>query len=208
MLYLSFASPLCLFLFSQWKPVYIERALLPSGAIFCIWLAWVVTRTNLAKIVQYSLLGLLALASVLGIYEHVMYHDFPYGPFKQLDASLRERMQPQDVVIHSNKLSMLPAVLFDRTLPQVFIGDPHGSSTDTLAPATQQVLKIHAETGIQSATQNSRRVWYVIYQRSIDEYKTAGHSTHPDLEYLNSQYHLEFEESWDELRVFLYTKRQ
>lgn len=37
--YLSFAPPLLLFLVSQWVPVYIERALLPSGVVFCIWLA-------------------------------------------------------------------------------------------------------------------------------------------------------------------------
>src|ERR1051325_5374753 len=88
MLYLSFAAPVILFLFSQWRHVYIERALLPSGAIFCIWLAWVITKTNLAKVVQFSLLGLLAISSMVGIYEHVTYRDFPYGPFKQLDESL------------------------------------------------------------------------------------------------------------------------
>src|ERR1043165_6318946 len=69
MLYLSFGPPLLLFLFSQWKAVYIERALLPSGAIFCIWLAWTITKTNLANVAKSSLLGLLAICSATGIYE-------------------------------------------------------------------------------------------------------------------------------------------
>src|ERR1041385_1248164 len=77
MLYLSFVPPLLLFLFSQWRPVFIERALLPSGAIFCIWLAWAITKTNLTRAAQYSLFGLLAIVSVLGIYEHITYRDFP-----------------------------------------------------------------------------------------------------------------------------------
>lgn len=207
LLYLSFAPSLLLFLFSQWRAIYVERALLPSGAIFCIWLAWVITKTNLAAIARYSLLGLLGISFVLGIYQHVAYQGFPYGPFKELDISLRQRIASQDVIVHSNKLSMLPAMLFDHNLPQSFIGDPPGSATDTLAPATQQVLHIAAEENIQSATRDANRVWYIIYQRAIDEYKSGGHPTHPDIQYLDSRYTLEREENWGDLRVFLYTKK-
>lgn len=206
LLYLSFAPPLFLFLFSQWRAVYIERALLPSGAVFCIWLAWVITNTNLSRIAQYSLLGLLGISSIIGIYEHLTYRYFPYGPFKQLDASLRQRVEAQDVIIHSNKLSMLPALLFDRNLSQSFVGDPPGSSTDTLAPATQEVLKIRAEKDIQSATKGAQRVWYIIYQRAIDEYTGRGYTSHPDIEYLDSHLKLESKEQWDGLQVLLYTK--
>jgi hypothetical protein len=205
--YLAFAPPILLFLFSQWRPVYIERALLPSGAIFCIWLAWVVSKTNLPKAAQYTLLGLLSISSILGIYEHLTYHDFPYGPFKQLDTSLKERMAPQDVILHSNKLSVLPAILFDRQLPQSFIGDPPGSRSDSLAAATQQVLGIKAEPNIQSATRDAERVWYIIYQRSIEESQAGEHATHPDIEFLNSNFYLKSEETWDGLRVLLYTKK-
>ena len=206
-LYLSFAPPLFLFLFSQYRPVYIERALLPSGAIFCIWVAWTVNKTNLSNVVRYALFGLLAISSALGIYQHLTYHDFPYAPFKELDMSLRQRMEPQDVIIHSNKLSMIPAMLFDRGLSQSFIGDQPGSSTDTLAPATQQVLNIKAEENIQSAARNAERVWYIIYQRSIVEYQAGGYPTHPDIQYLDSQYRLKSEEHWDGLQVLLYTKK-
>jgi hypothetical protein len=204
--YLSFAPALFLFLFSQWKPVYIERALLPSGAIFCIWLAWVVTRTNLSTILRYSLLGCLGLAAAFGIYQHIRYQDFPYGPFQALVLSLREEIEAQDAIVHSNKLSMLPAVFFDRDLPQSFVGDPAGSPTDTLAPATQEVLQIRAEKSIQSATQNANRVWYIIYKRSIEEYRAAGYETHPDIQYLASDFALQSQERWDGLEVYLYAR--
>ena len=205
--YLAFAPPILLFLFSQWRPVYIERALLPSGAIFCAWLAWVITKTNLPNSARYALLGLLSLASVLGIYQHVLYNGFPYGPFRQLDLSLRQRLKHQDMILHSNKLSVLPAILFDRKLPQSFIGDPPGSRTDTLASATQHVLGIKSESDIQSATDKAGRVWFVIYQRSIEEDQAGEPATHPDIEYLNSNFNLESEETWDGLRVLLYTKK-
>lgn len=100
---------------------------------------------------------------------------------------------------------MLPAMLFDQDLPQSFIGDPPGSGADTLALATQKVLGISAEQNIQSATQNADRVWYIIYQRAIEEQKAGERSTHPDIEYLNSKYHLKSEESWNGLQVLLYT---
>jgi uncharacterized membrane protein len=206
LLYLSFAPPLLLFLFSQWRSVYIERALLPSGAIFCIWLGWVLNRTNLSKVAQFSLLGLLGISSVIGIYQHVTYQDFPYGPFKELDRFLRQRMDSEDIIIHSNKLTMLPAMLFDRDLPQSFIGDFPGSPADTLAPATQDVLNIQAEKDIQTATESANRIWYIIYQRVIDEFNDGGSSTYPDIQYLNSRYRLESEETWDGLRLLLYTK--
>jgi 4-amino-4-deoxy-L-arabinose transferase-like glycosyltransferase len=206
LLYLSFAPPLFLFLFSQWRPVYIERALLPSGAIFCIWLAWVINNTDLAKPIQYLLLAMLGASSLFGIYEHVTYYDFPYGPFQTLDTALRARLQPGDVVIHSNKLTMLPAMLFDRGLPQQFVGDVPGSSGDTLAPATQQVLGIKAQMNIESATKDAQRVWYVIYRRAIDEYGDRK-VTYPDFDYLSSQFNLQSTETWDGLQVFLYVKK-
>lgn len=204
--YLAFAPALLLFIFSQWRPVYIERALLTSGAIFCIWLAWVIRKTNLPDMAQYALLCVLGILSLVGMYQHLAYRDFPYGPFQDMDRSLRERMQPQDVIVHSNKLSALPAILFDRALPQSFIGDPPGSRSDTLAPATQEVLGIRAKQDIQLATRNAQRVWYIIYQRSLHEYQESGQYTHPDLAYLASQFHLQSEERWDGLQLFLYTR--
>ncbi len=205
LLYLSFGPPLLLFLFSQWQPVYIERALLPSGIIFCIWLAWVIRNTNMRKAVQYTVIGLLAISSIVGIYQHLTYRDFPYGPFQALGQSLRERFDTQSVIVHSNKLSMLPAMLFDRDLAQSFIGDEPGSPADTLAVATQEVLNIKAEDNIKSATIGAKRVWYIIYAHSIAEYKAGEQRTHPDLEYLDANYSLQFVENWDGLQLFLYS---
>jgi hypothetical protein len=206
-LYLTFAPPLLLFLFSQWKPVFIERALLPSGAFFCIWLAWTIHNTGLTKAGRGLISIALAILFSSGIYQHLTYRDFPYAPFKELTHSLRNSLQDGDRIIHSNKLSMVPLLYFGRDLPQTFIADPPGSPTDTLAPATQEVLQIEAEPDIQSATNDAQRVWYVIYKRSIDEYVHAGKSTHPDFEYLNSNFDLQSQETWDGLQIYLFTKK-
>jgi hypothetical protein len=101
---------------------------------------------------------------------------------------------------------MLPAMLYDRDLPQSFIGDLPGSPADTLAPATQEVLNIKAERDIQTATESANRIWYIIYQRVIDEANYGASSIYPDIQYLNSRYSLKTEETWDGLRLLLYTK--
>jgi len=201
-LYLTFAPPILLFLFSQWRPVYVERALVASGAIFMLWLAWVLTRTKLPRSAVGLLSFLLAVASMMGIYTHLTYKDFPYGPFNELDTYLQTRLMPGDLIVHSNKLSMLPAIYFDRSLPQAFIGDAPGSPEDTLAPATQEVLGVSGQPNIQSAAGKARRVWYIIYQHSINEYQSSGLATTPDLLFLNSHYSLAYKEEWDGLDVY------
>ncbi len=205
-LYLTFLPPLLLFVFSQWIPVYIERALLPSAVFFCIWLAWTIHNTNLPQTGRVLMLALLTLVFIAGLNQHVTFRGFPYGPFDGLTSYLRTKAQPGDLILHSNKLSMLPAMYFDRTLPQTYIGDPPGGATDTLAPATQQALQIEAKTDIKSAVSDVNRVWYIIYQQSIDEFVQAGKSTHPDIEYLNSEYKLVSQETWDSLLLFHYIK--
>jgi uncharacterized membrane protein len=205
--YLSFAPPLLLFLFSQWKPIYIERALVPSGAVLMLWLAWILTQTKLPHVIQGFVFVLLAIASVMGIYEHAAYKDFPYAPFQALDTSLQSRIQSGDLIVHSNKLSLLPAIYFDRSLPQVYIADAPGSPEDTLAAATQEVLGVSAKPNIEAAVGDAPRVWYVIYQTSIHEFQSTGYTTPLDLEFLNSHYAFETKEVWDGLDVYLFARQ-
>jgi hypothetical protein len=206
--HLSFVPPLLLFLFSQWRPVYVERALLPSGGIFCIWLAWVLTCTTVPPIIRNLLLASLFVTSTMGIYAHLTYKEFPYGSFQALDGSLQERLGPHDLIVHSNKLTFLPSLLYNRHLPQTFIADPPGSNIDTLSPATQKTLGIEAQANIQSATKGVERVWYIIYQQSIDEFVARGKDTYPDLDYLTSNYTLASQETWDSIQVYLFTSEQ
>lgn len=204
MLYLAFCPALLLFLFSQWRPVYIERALLPSGVIFCIWLAWSLT-VNSSRPAQYILLLLLATNASLGLYQHLTYTGFPYAPYQEMDHGLRKNLNPGDVIVHSNKLSLLPAIYFDPELPQSYIIDTPGSSTDTLLPATQEVLGLDAQSNLENATRDAERVWFVIFQESIEEFTAAGASTHPHLAWLNDHYKLDLVEQWGSLLVYLYS---
>jgi hypothetical protein len=94
---------------------------------------------------------------------------------------------------------------FDSTLPQGFMIDPPNSSIDTLAPATREVLHLTEYENIEEAAIYAKRIWFVIYQSSIDEYASSIKTLPPDLEYLNENFRLENIEEWDDVRVYLYS---
>ncbi len=206
--YLAFTPPLLLWITSQFVPVYIERALLPSHAIFCIWLAWVFTRTKAPKPIQALMAILIVASSFLGFSQHITYKDFPYGPFAEIDQTIYNEMMPGDIVLHSSKLSYLPSFYFNRDLPQGYIIDPPGSTVDTLAPSTRDILGLTGYEDIKSATADSSRVWFIIYQASIDEYTTQGSTNHPHLEYLESELTLVSVEKQDDITVYLFSKNK
>ncbi len=204
--YLAFGPPILLFIFSQWQPVFIERALLPSGVIFLAWIGWALSQTGVLKGIQVVAFGLLVAGMVLGIYNHVEYAGFPYAPYAELDAFLAETSSEGDVILHSNKLSMLPMVYYDQDLPQRYLADPEGSGADTLAPITQTVLGLITEADMSTAVGNAREVRFVIFQRAIEEYQSLGHGTHPQLQWLNNHFNIKEISNWGDLRLYEYSK--
>lgn len=207
LLYLTFAPPLFLFLFSQWIPVYIERALLPSGVIFCSWLAWSLLETRLPVAIRNGLILLLGVGVGLGLYQHITYRGFPYAPYRELDASLRQRAEPGDLILHASKATRLPMAYFDPSLPQTYIADPPGSKTDTLAPATQEVLGLIAMPDAALATQGAERVWFIVLQTHTDAYIRLGYEDHPYLLEMAEEFDLQIVESWGDIRLHLFTRK-
>jgi len=130
-----------------------------------------------------------------------------YGPFPAIMRDLESSRSPGDVVIHSDKLSMLPSVYFDRTLPQTYLADRPNSPENTLAPATQEVLGLLAQPDIETAVGNATRVWFIIFDESRQEYLRAGYTTHPQIAWLSEHYSLVQVQSWGTLRLYLFSKR-
>ncbi len=205
--YLAFMPSLLLWLISQFVPIYVERALLPSHAIFSIWLAWAFTNTPIPRSIQLFAFVLILSAAGMGIYQHVTYKDFPYGPYAEINESIQNRLQEGDVIIHANKNTRLPSAYFRPDISQEYIADPIGSNTDTLAFATQKTLNLIAQPSIESTASNAERVWLIVFQRHIDRYIELGYENHPYLIYLQQNFTLESVEQWDDLRVYLFTRQ-
>ena len=206
LLYLSFFPAILLFLVSQWKPVYLERALLPSGAIFLVWVAWALVEAQAINPLHILTAALVVLGFGMGLYEHVAVSGGIYGPFHAMIQDLESRRQAGDVIIHSNKLSMLPAVYFDRAIPETYVADPPGSAEDTLAPATQQVLNLMSQPSIESAAAGADRIWFVIFDASNQEFVQAGYPRHPQLTWLMEHYTEIEQRNWDTMTVYLFEK--
>ena len=146
------------------------------------------------------------ITAIVGLYQHISYNGFPYGPFKTLNERIQSSMEQGDVIIHSSKLSYLPSFYYDQGLSQGYIADPPGSNVDTLSPATRDILNLNSYEDLEEATANAPRVWFIIYQNSIDEYMSTGNGTHPHLEYLDSNFKLKSVESWGDIRLYLYIR--
>jgi mannosyltransferase len=206
MAWLACTPLLALFGLSQWQPVFIERALLPSGAFFLIWVAWGFGYAKMPIPVRWFSIAALLFGMVIGLLNHWQYQGFPYASFPQLGQSLQERYLDGDLILHSNKLTALPLIYYAPELPQSYLPDPPESGSDTLAPATQHVLGLPAETDIESAAEGRNRVWLIIFDQAIEEYRLAGYETHPHLEWLSEHFSLAQTETYSDLHVYLYER--
>ena len=110
-------------------------------------------------------------------------------------------------IIHSNKLTYLPSFYFDRNLPQSYLIDSLGGSTDTLSPATRKILHLADQENIESASVDADRVWFIVFQQSMDEFTAQGFETHPDIDYLNKNFTLTSTEIFDDVRLYVYARR-
>jgi hypothetical protein len=198
---LAFVPVAALFLMSQWRPVYIIRGLLPAAVYYLILAAWAVARTP--RVARYGLLAILVVLVGVTLPSYYGYRDFPRGPFVQLAATLREQLQPGDVIVHSNKLTFFPMYYYDQALPQVFLGDPPGSGSDTMALPTQQALGLYATT-LDAATGKAQRVWLVIFHQAMTEAEGA----HPHVAWLEAHWRRAQTFSVGNMDVILFVPRE
>jgi len=204
--YLAFAPAAVMFAVSFLQPVYLERALLPSGVMFVLWLAWAFSRSGLGGLFRTTGMGALLLAFVLGLWGFYTYRGFPYAPFANLTAYLRAEARSSEVILHSNKISAIPAAYYDPALEQHYLADPPDSGSDTLARATQQVLGLLAEPDAATAVGEADGVWLVIFPREIDDYRALGFSGHPAVQWLESGYTLDRVVAFGELNAIHYVR--
>ena len=191
-----------LFAISQWRSVYIIRALMPAFLWFALLVGWTLVGMP-RRVGGVVMLGLGALVvAVLPAY--YAFADFPRAPFKEIVQELHDRAQPTDVIVHDNKLSFFPMYYYDRAFVQTFIADPPGAGSDTLAYPTQQALQLYA-TDLDAATLNKSRVWFLIFQPALDEAAEQGH-VHANLAWMEQHFRLVSRERFNDLNVYLFER--
>jgi hypothetical protein len=196
-----------MWLFSQWRPVYLDRGLIASAMMLYVALAWMFTRGGLPRPVA-GVLGAIGLVLVaIGLPTQYTWATFPNSPFREADAYIREQWQDGDVIVHQDKISALPMIYYDRELTQRYIGDEAGASDDTLALPTQEALGLLADECLQVATQGAPRIWFITLDRAEQEVQaeeTSEAAPIAELVWLNAHYTLADTQELNDLNIYLY----
>ena len=183
-LVLCWVPLLLLLLVSRWRPVYLERALLPSALFYLVAVGWLLVGGGLPRPLCLGLVALLMVTTAGSLGAHYTYARFPRPPFDRLDAFLQGRVAAGEVVVHDNKLTFFPAYYYDPALPQAFCPDVPGAGSDTLALPTQEALGLFATPISQTVTTAVEGVWYVAFDRTWAEYQALGYADAPNRAWL------------------------
>jgi 4-amino-4-deoxy-L-arabinose transferase-like glycosyltransferase len=205
LLLLCWTPVLLLLLISQWRPIYLERALLPSALFYLVAVGWLLTRGGLPRPLRLGLTVLLAVSIVGSLGMHYTYAGFPRPPFQEAAAYLQTHVEPAGVVVHTNKLTYFPMRYYAPDLPCVFLADPPGSPQDTLAYPTQEALGIFATLTITEAVGQAGQVWLVYFPREMEEVQALG-TEHPALAWLEGRFVEARQERFSDLVVTLYRR--
>ena len=177
---------LTLALLSRWRPVYLERALLPAALFYLVATGWLLARGRLPRPLRLTLTALLAVGIAGSLFNHYTYDRFPRPPFPRLVTELQAQLGPGEVVVHDNKLTFFPARYYAPQLPQTFCPDLPGSGSDTLALPTQQALGFYATPLTQTVGSGVSGVWYVAFAQTWDEYRALGYDDAPNRAWLRA----------------------
>ncbi len=195
-----------LFAVSQWRAVYLERALLPSALFLLVAAGWLLSQGWLPSWLRLGLAALLGLATAGSLWSHVTYSGFPRPPFPQAAAYLEGRLERGDVVVHTNKLTYFPMRVYAPQQEAVFLADPPGSPQATLAYPTQEALGIYATATISEAADGADQLWLVYFPREVAETE-ALLGAHPALSWLEGAGFVEAEGArFGDLVVALYRR--
>lgn len=205
-LWLFIAPVAFMWAFSQFVPVYLERALIASVMMLYLLLAWLFTRAGMPRLIQWLLILIVAVVFIISDVAQYQVNSFPYSPVNGAMAYIRDNLESGDVVIHMNKLTVLSGEVYAPEVTQRFIADAPGSDEDTLDPATQEVLGVHESDCIQQAAEGANRVWFITLARAEQEYAAAGRTELADaFNWLEA--HFTAAETWhfSDLNLYLYT---
>ena len=186
--YLAFAPLFLMYLISLWRPVYLDRAMLPAGVAFLLFIAWLIGGDSIPVRLRWTARVLVGLSFGIGLTSYWTYRGFPYAPYQEIVSFVADRKDGDEVLLHSNKLTALPTNYYSPALAQEYLADPPGSGSDTLAPATQRELGLIAQVDAQSAIGDGQGVWFLIFPREIEEYAALGEDEHPALAWLRANF--------------------
>jgi mannosyltransferase len=203
---LALIPPVFLFAASYlMRPVFVTRGFL-AAALAYLGLAGVMIARRWPRIPAGLVLAGFIIGAGIGLPSHYTFNEFPRSPFQPAMQALQAVVQPGDRIIHDDKLSFFPSLFYAPNLPQRFLPDAPGSANDTLALASQQAMSLYPETDIDHAVGDARRVYFVVFDTTLQEYQQAGEAEHPQVAWLKSHFKQNGETRYQDLVIFEFVR--
>lgn len=203
---MGLTPPVLLFALSYlMRPVFVPRGFLISGFLYA-GLAGHVISQGWEKKIGIFVMGSFVVASVIALPYQQTFRQFPRSPFAEAVAVLKEEMLPGDRLIHDNKLSSFPFLVYAPDISQVFIADEAGSHNDTLADASQKAMQLYPVENISLAADGAERVYFVVFSQAIDEYAALQGKPHPKIAWLEEHYQQIEVVVFNDLEVYRFEK--
>ena len=138
--------------------------------------------------------------------DQYLFDRFPRSPFNKAIGETDSRMTEEAVILHDNKLSFFPAYVYHPEIRQVFLADAPGSTNDTYALQTQQAIDLFPEPSVDEAVDGYQEVYFVVFERTLEDYRSLGVETHPVLDWLEAHYDLADLRNYEDLLIYHYLK--
>ena len=203
---LVLTTPILLFAVSYlMRPIFVPRGFITSMLFFYASGGMVVAAIR-PKLARY-LLGLtVAGVALLSLPDQYLFDRFPRSPFNKAIGETDSRMTEEAVILHDNKLSFFPAYVYHPEIRQVFLADAPGSTNDTYALQTQQAIDLFPEPSVDEAVDGYQEVYFVVFERTLEDYRSLGVETHPVLDWLEAHYDLADLRNYEDLLIYHYLK--
>ncbi len=183
------------------RPVFIPRGFLISALAYYSLAGWIIARRERRWIGGILAASFVAAAAV-SLPTLYTFNEFPRSAFRETAAYLQSVERPGALILHDNKLSYFPTHYYAPDLAHKFLADEPGSDNDTYAYASQQAIGLIPAPDVSSAASGYDQVYFVVFQRAIDEYQAIGKGNHPVLDWLESRYRLIGNRSFSDLVVY------
>lgn len=187
------------------RPLFVPRAILFSSLAYYVLAGRVVSDID-NRVIASALCLLILLPALIGLPALYSFESFPRSPFQASADDLVDRIGEGDVIIHDNKLSYFPMHFYQPGLPQEFIADPPGSPNDTFAPESQLAMSIFPVADLDSAVGSAKHVWFIVFERAIEEYASLGQPSHPHLAWLLERFSMADRLTYNDLLIYEFTR--
>lgn len=198
--------PILLFIVSYgMRPIFVPRGFIFSMLAYAVLAGWIIAKRWKTFVGPFLLIASLS-ATLLTLPSLYTFSAFPRSPIQAATQYLTEQSVSSDLILHDNKLSFFPSHFYNPALEQSFLADEPGSHNDTYALASQEAIGLYPSMNVADLTVNKNRVWFVVFQKAIQEYKDMGTKVHPVIANLEQTYQLIDQREFGDLIVMRFER--